>query len=63
MLERALQRFGWPGIKSPAPARAAGRSRGREPQAEYDAGLLWSALLLLTLGLVMVLTGARHFRH
>jgi len=57
MLERALQLFGWMGIR-PASARdasrASSRSGARQPQSEYDAGLMWSALLLLTLGLVMV---------
>ena len=57
MLERAQQLFGWMGlIKMPA-GRAAPRSArasARQPQSEYDAGLLWSALLLLTMGLVMV---------
>ncbi len=57
MLERALQLFGWMGIKSAGAARAprtTARTSARQPQSEYDAGLLWSALLLLTLGLVMV---------
>src|SRR5881396_87136 len=29
-------------------------SPGRAPLAEYDSGVLWAALLLLTLGMVMV---------
>jgi cell division protein FtsW len=35
-------------------ASAGGASGARQGIAEYDAGLLWSALLLLVLGLVMV---------
>ncbi len=60
MLERALQRFGWTSLSgwfSGAATRTTRTSRTagvREQPSEYDAGLLWSALLLLTLGLVMV---------
>jgi cell division protein FtsW len=58
MLEGVLQRFGWLAATSArsAPARVPRSARAgvRQPQAEYDAGLMWAALLLLTLGLVMV---------
>ena len=63
MLERALQRFGWTSLagwfsgattRTPRTSRTSRTAGVREQQSEYDAGLLWSALLLLTLGLVMV---------
>ncbi len=57
MLERALKLFGTLGF-GPAAATKPGSRRAaagvRQAVAEYDAGLLWSALLLLTLGLIMV---------
>ena len=57
MLDRALHLLGRFGMRFGA-AAGAGRRTGvsavRKPVAEYDAGLLWSALLLLTLGLIMV---------
>ncbi len=62
MLERTLQRFGQlgarlgtqMGLQPAAGSRRTGSAAMRKPLAEYDAGLLWSALLLLTMGLVMV---------
>src|SRR5436190_21422259 len=33
-------------------------SPGRAPLAEYDSGVLWAALLLLTFGMVMVYSSA-----
>lgn len=54
MLDRALHWFGWMGLNGASSAKSSRRTAARQPQAEYDAGLLWSALLLLTLGLVMV---------
>ena len=59
MFSRAMQRMSdliglrdWlEAGRKPAVARSAA---ARKSVSEYDAGLLWSALLLLTIGLIMV---------
>ena len=61
MFERALKLFGavggslgWGAGAAAKPGSRRSAAGIRQAVAEYDAGLLWSALLLLTLGLIMV---------